>query len=69
MGHHAYTSWQEGGVEKANGRIRRWLSRTIDLDAMTETDIQEIAMTLNVDRRGERPRLGVGPLGRTVEAE
>jgi IS30 family transposase len=44
----AYASWQKGGVENANGRIRRWLPRTADLDAMTEADIQEIAMTLNL---------------------
>jgi IS30 family transposase len=47
----AYASWQKGGVENANGRIRRWLPRTADLDAMTETDIQEIAMTLNLTPR------------------
>ena len=47
----AYASWQKGGVENANGRIRRWLPRTADLDAMTEVDIQEIAMTLNLTPR------------------
>ncbi|MEZ5858883.1 MAG: hypothetical protein R3D28_07780 [Geminicoccaceae bacterium] len=39
------------GIENANGRIRRWLPRTADLDAMTEADIQEIAMTLNLTPR------------------
>lgn len=43
----AYASWQKGGVENANGRIRRWLPRSIDLDQVSEEDIQEIAMTLN----------------------
>jgi transposase, IS30 family len=47
----AYASWQKGGVENANGRIRRWLPRTTDLDAMTDADIQEIAMTLNLTPR------------------
>jgi IS30 family transposase len=47
----ACASWQKGGVENANGRIRRWLPITADLDAMTETDIQEIAMTLNLTPR------------------
>jgi IS30 family transposase len=47
----AYASWQKGGVENANGRIRRWLPRTTDLDTMTDTDIQEIAMTLNLTPR------------------
>jgi hypothetical protein len=26
----AYASWQKGGVENANGRLRRWLPRHID---------------------------------------
>ncbi len=47
----AYASWQKGGIENANGRIRRWLPRTADLDAMTDADIQEIAMTLNLTPR------------------
>ncbi len=46
-----WASWQKGGIENANGRIRRWLPRTADLDAMTEGDIQEIAMTLNLTSR------------------
>ena len=28
----AYASWQKGGVENANGRLRRWLPRHIDID-------------------------------------
>lgn len=47
----AYASWQKGGVENANGRIRRWLPRKTDLDTLTEDDIQEIAMTLNLTPR------------------
>ena len=43
----AYASWQKGGVENANGRIRRWLPRETDLDELSERDIQEIAMTIN----------------------
>lgn len=43
----AYASWQKGGVENTNGRIRRWLPRSIDLDQLSDEDIQEIAMTLN----------------------
>jgi IS30 family transposase len=43
----AYSSWQKGGVENTNGRIRRWLPRSIDLDQVSDEDIQEIAMTLN----------------------
>jgi len=47
----AYASWQKGGVENMNGRIRRWLPRGTDLDAFAEADIQEIAMTLNLTPR------------------
>ncbi len=43
----AYSSWQKGGVENTNGRFRRWLPRSIDLDQISDEDIQEIAMTLN----------------------
>ena len=47
----AYASWQKGGVENANGRIRRWLPRGTDLDEISERDIQEIAMTINLTPR------------------
>lgn len=47
----AYASWQKGGVENANGRIRRWLPRRTDLDDISEDDIQEIAMTINLTPR------------------
>jgi transposase, IS30 family len=30
----AYASWQKGGVENANGRLRRWLPRHIDIDRL-----------------------------------
>ena len=32
----AYASWQKGGIENANGRIRRWLPRGTDLDEINE---------------------------------
>ncbi|MDP5360447.1 MAG: IS30 family transposase, partial [Paracoccaceae bacterium] len=47
----AYASWQKGGIENANGRIRRWLPRQTDLDALTDEDIQDVAMTLNLTPR------------------
>jgi IS30 family transposase len=47
----AYASWQKGGVENANGRIRRWLPHGTDLDEISEADIQEIAMTINLTPR------------------
>ena len=47
----ACAGWQKGGVENANGRIRRWLPRGTDLDELGEEDIQEIAMTINLTPR------------------
>ena len=47
----AYASWQKGGIENTNGRIRRWLPRQTDLDELTDEDIQDIAMTLNLTPR------------------
>ena len=47
----AYASWQKGGVENANGRLRRWLPRQIDLDALSDKDIQEIVVTANLTPR------------------
>ena len=32
----AYASWQKGGVENANGRLRRWLPRQIDIECPTK---------------------------------
>ena len=47
----AYASWQKGGIENANGRIRRWLPRSTELDELSEEDIQEVAMTINLTPR------------------
>jgi IS30 family transposase len=47
----AHASWQKGGVENANGRIRRWLPRGTVLDAISEADVQEIAMTITLTPR------------------
>jgi len=44
--------------ETANGRIRRWLPRTTDRDAMTDADIQAIAMLRFVRERTDRRRPG-----------
>ncbi|MFK7945395.1 MAG: IS30 family transposase [Paracoccaceae bacterium] len=43
----AYASWQTGGVENANGRLRRWLPRQVNLDDVSEDDMAEIVMTYN----------------------
>ena len=47
----AYASWQKGGIENANGRLRRWLPRQTNLDNVSDEDIQEIVMTYNLTPR------------------
>ena len=47
----AYASWQKGGVENANGRLRRWLPRQTNLDDLSDEDLQEIVMTYNLTPR------------------
>ena len=44
----AYASWQKGGVENANGRLRQWLPRWTNLDDLTEEDLQEIMVPYNL---------------------
>src|ERR1700730_8903353 len=44
----AYASWQKGGVENANGRLRRWLPRHIDIDKVSDEEIQDIVLTANL---------------------
>ena len=47
----AYASWQKGGVENANGRLRRWLPRHIDIDKVSDEDIQDIVLTASLTPR------------------
>jgi IS30 family transposase len=47
----AYASWQKGGIENANGRLRRWLPRQTNLDDISDEDMQEIVMTYNLTPR------------------
>ena len=47
----AYASWQKGGIENANGRLRRWLPRHLDIDRVTDEEIQEIVLTMNLTPR------------------
>jgi IS30 family transposase len=47
----AYASWQKGGVENANGRLRRWLPRQANLDDISDDDMAEIIMTYNLTPR------------------
>ena len=47
----AYASWQKGGVENANGRLRRWLPRDFDIDALEDEELQDIIFTMNLTPR------------------
>ena len=46
-----YSSWQKGGVENANGIIRRFLPRTTDLSSLTDDDIYAIQKRINSTQR------------------
>ncbi|MEN3794662.1 hypothetical protein [Fulvimarina sp. MAC3] len=43
--------WLKGGTGNANGRLRRWLPRSLDLDTLTETDLQDIIVSINTTPR------------------
>ncbi len=47
----AYASWQKGGVENMNGRLRRDLPRRTNIDAMSDEDIAEINLMHNLTPR------------------
>src|SRR3712207_2524283 len=47
----AYASWQKGAVENAKGRLRRDLPRNLDLDALSEAELQEIVLSHNLTPR------------------
>jgi transposase, IS30 family len=47
----AYASWQKGAVDNANGRLRRDLPRDLDLDTLTDAELQEIVLTHNLTPR------------------
>jgi len=47
----AYASRQKGAVENANGRLRRDLPRDLDLDALSDAELQEIVLTHNLTPR------------------
>lgn len=44
----AYASWQKGGVERANGRLRYWIPKRADLSKYSDEDIEEITMKMNL---------------------
>lgn len=43
-----YASWQKGGIENMNGRLRRDLPRKTDLLAMQDEDFEQILLTHNL---------------------
>jgi IS30 family transposase len=47
----AYASWQKGGVENTNGRLRRWMPRETDLDDLSDEDVEQVVMTMNLTPR------------------
>jgi transposase, IS30 family len=47
----AYASWQKGAVENANGRLRRDLPRDLNLDVLTDAELQEIVLSHNLTPR------------------
>ncbi len=54
----AYASWQKGGIENANGRLRGWGPRNLDSDALDEQAWQDVVFTAN---RTPRKCLGYKP--------
>ena len=46
-----YASWQKGGVENSNGRLRRDLPRKTDLQELSSEEFDEIILTHNLKPR------------------
>ena len=42
---------RRAGSKNANGRLRRWLPRQIDIDKVSDEDIQDIILTANLTPR------------------
>ena len=47
----AYTSWRKGAVENINGRLRRDLPRKIDIDKLSDDELQDIILMHNLTPR------------------
>ncbi|MBL4748661.1 MAG: IS30 family transposase [Magnetovibrio sp.] len=47
----AYASWQKGAVENFNGRLRRDLPRSRNIDKMSEEELQDIILSHNLTPR------------------
>ncbi len=46
-----YASWQKGGVENMNGRLRRDLPRKTDLRSLSQSDLEQILINHNLTPR------------------
>ena len=46
-----YASWQKGGIENTNGRLRRELPRKTDIKKISKEDYQEIILNQNLTPR------------------
>ena len=46
-----YASWQKGGVENMNGRLRRDLPRKTDLNSLSESELEQIIINHNLTPR------------------
>ena len=46
-----YASWQKGGVENTNGRLRRDLPRNTNIKMMNQEDFDEIILNYNTTPR------------------
>ena len=50
-----YSSWQRGTVENTNGLVRQYIPKRADLNALSDADVQLVALSLN-----NRPRKTLG---------
>ena len=48
---HPYHSWEKGTVEHTNGRIRRYIPKSVSIDPLTETYIAALENKLNATPR------------------
>jgi hypothetical protein len=58
----AHASWQKGGVENANGRLRRWLPRQTDIDKVSDEEIQDIRLSARTEESSLQPRCVAGTM-------
>jgi len=47
----AYASWRKGRLENSNGQLRRHLPRQLDLDTVSQADLQAIVLSHNLTPR------------------